>query len=378
MKVNLKNISESFDISQREILGENVYLINPKEMKHQWLPEEHILRSCILNEAGEIISLGFPKFFNLGENKEEDQKFFELMKENEVCSAEKLDGSLIIRSVYKNKIILRTRGSHNLGLFEDRVMSLIAEKYPILLDEKFEPNNNFLFEYVSPDNRIILKYSESRLVYLAKISMDGELTVGRKHSQYFQANYGFDIPRFYGSNSSSIDDICSIVEGLSGEEGVVVWCKDHLKKIKCKEYLRLHSLRFSLSRARLAKVAYASELRSEADCEKFLYDLGYDYEAVQMVLPVMLSIMNEFFDRRQDILSNFESLKSENIPPSRKQAAIFLREKYPKYFDIFIYYVTGDMARFNRMIEARVLDCSPPLLEEFKREAVEIIERLRK
>jgi hypothetical protein len=76
----------------------------------------------------------------------------------------KEDGSLIIRSVWKGTVILRTRGHHELGNFEPLVLPLIEERFPRLLDPSLHPELDIHLEFVSPSARIVVAYNEPEMI----------------------------------------------------------------------------------------------------------------------------------------------------------------------------------------------------------------------
>ena len=88
--------------------NETVWLVQPQSIGCKWRQDNKFFRSVVVNEDGEIVSMGFSKFTNYGENPEH----FPTPDSLKGCVClEKIDGSLLIVSKYKGNFILRTRGT---------------------------------------------------------------------------------------------------------------------------------------------------------------------------------------------------------------------------------------------------------------------------
>src|ERR1039458_3678520 len=130
----------------RQIKGPYGTLVLPSSNKQTWQIDERVFRSLILDDKGQIISSGFPKFANLNERGFTDH--FEDLKTalthgKDIWLTEKVDGSLIIRSVVAGQIIWRTRGAWGLGQFEEPVMAQVAQ-HSELSDPEFMPGHSLL------------------------------------------------------------------------------------------------------------------------------------------------------------------------------------------------------------------------------------------
>jgi hypothetical protein len=83
-------------------------LVNPVDMGCQWDSSNLIFRSSVWDSEGNLVSAGFKKFFNLFE-KPELSPGVEELSDAEII--EKIDGSCLIISRYKDRLIIRTRGT---------------------------------------------------------------------------------------------------------------------------------------------------------------------------------------------------------------------------------------------------------------------------
>ena len=89
-------------------------LVIPRKDKFRWDEAELHLRSLVLDAHGHVVSAGFPKFFNLGENPAHDHSLSRAMAGGTVEFPEKIDGSLIVADRIRGVARLRTRGRRDL------------------------------------------------------------------------------------------------------------------------------------------------------------------------------------------------------------------------------------------------------------------------
>jgi len=240
-----------------------------------------------------------------------------------------MDGSLIIRSIIKGCVNFRTRGSHILADgFEVPVMSLVKEKYPALLDSNLFTGKSLLFEYTSPDNRIVLEYSEAKLTSLGWMNLyddklpDFEGTISA--SQEISSLTGVEAVSF-SDLSYEINSLKDEVSGWRGREGVVAWCDNgaFLVKIKAEEYLKIHRLKYQMTEDRVRKMAWFGNWTSIEDMKKHFYKRGLDWETINFVIP----LMEKYFVDKAQVEQEFVSLqklifenKIDSLPTKGRQA----------------------------------------------------------
>lgn len=302
--VNRAEISlEDFNLSEKD--GRT--LITPVKSKHTWAPNELHLRSLLLDADGYVLSSGFCKFVNIGEIPDHDFSLLEAMKGNgSVTYSAKEDGSLVIASLIDGQPHYRTRGSHNLGIFEEPVMSLVYDKYPMVEvvlkhfgDNPRKVPMSFLFEYTAPTNQIVLKYGEPDLHFLGVMRLD-TLHLSRVDISKFSAiaNAGGEGKRFFPKAAVFHDlpknpaDLIKEVRSWVGKEGIVARIvlpeqdpvTGPVRLLKCKSdlYVKLHSLRFRLG-GKVGKLAFLLGIESLAEAPAKLETLGIDFEAQQFI-----------------------------------------------------------------------------------------------
>jgi hypothetical protein len=248
MKIKFTDIDEEmFRMDEHVLNGELVYLIQPKLMGCKWTQENKIFRSSLWNHEGELISAGFPKFTNFGENPE---NFPVPTSLKNTTIVEKMDGSLLCVSKYKGNVILRTRGTVDASKLENgHELELFKEEYgpKILNDVSQTWEHSYLFEWTSPLQRIVISYGD-----IPKWTLIGIV----KHEDYSLFTQGeLDNVAFACQSTrpetytfSTVEDLLSNVEEWKGKEGVVIYSKNGQTLHKCKaaEYLIKHRLKDAL------------------------------------------------------------------------------------------------------------------------------------
>ncbi len=259
--------------------------IHPKHTKWDWSEEELSLRSVAVDQRGLVVSCGWPKFFNMGERPINDAALeAALSSGEEVFFTEKLDGTLIIRSVLPDgRVIFRTRGAWDGGKFGALARSIASARYPALLDPTLMPEWSLLFEYVGPANLIVIAYSQEDLWFLGAIRhADGHL-MPVSQAQAFASEQRLhlvplvELPR-------DLQGLQQAVRVWDDREGVVVRLHrgQLLIKLKSARYLAQHAMRANMSYTLIVEYARSAAVTTEEELEAGLRELGYDYELCQI------------------------------------------------------------------------------------------------
>ncbi|HEX6779106.1 MAG TPA: RNA ligase [Ktedonobacterales bacterium] len=292
---------------------EDYIFIHPKHTKWDWNQEELRLRSVAVDRQGHVVSSGFPKFFNAGERPADDTKLeTALSNGEEVFFTEKLDGTLMIRSVLPDgRVTFRTRGTWNGGDFAPVAFGLSVKRYPVLLEPTFMPAWSLLFEYVGPENLIVIAYSEPELHFLGAIRHDDLHLMPVEQIQEFASEHGLraaplvELPR-------DLKGLQQTVREWDDREGVVARLHrgQLLIKVKSARYLALHAMRANLSYDLIAEYACGADVRSEEDLEAGLRELGYDYELLQTAKSLFRTYLEQV-TRSEDALATAQWLHAE-------------------------------------------------------------------
>jgi len=384
MYINFDEVSrEDFDISERELDGYGkVFLIKPCFGKHIWTSEDRHLRSLLCSPDGRVISSGFGKFHNYSEHSELDLITQQQILAGNAWFAEKMDGSLLIRSVLSNgKVHFRTRGSHTLGEgFKEPIEALILNKYPNLMDPTRDARYSILFEYTSPDNLIVIQYEDIKLTVLGMMDLSAdpaEFVSSPELVRQLEADYGVPAVSFYNLKGGA-EEVIEQIKGWKGREGVVVWCqlpdgKMHLTKIKASEYIRIHSLKFQLTSEKVKQICWYKDIDTLDKLKEEFHRLGVDWEAISFVEP----IFDEYAQRKAEVTAEvtefIKQILDEKVEElgSRKLKALKLKEMAGSnraLFSVGMQYILGnkDLGPF---IDSITLGISIKRIKNFRKEA---------
>ena len=269
----------------------DAWLIIPSDRKRYWTIEERFFRSMLLSREGKVLSTGFPKFANLGEGGFEDHhedllQAFKLRRP--ITVTEKIDGTLIIRSVIEGRVHLRTRGSWSLGRFQAPVLEQF-KKYPRLQDPTYRSGESLLFEFTSssPKLRVVLAHRQDGLTLLASVSHSNLKRIDGNGLATISREVGVAMAPSV-SLSGPLSTWKKEVGSWDGREGVVIGlASGALIKLKADSYLALHRLTTSFSVRQVKRLIIGRKLYDKAAFEKFLKKAGADWETVVSLEPLI-------------------------------------------------------------------------------------------
>lgn len=312
MKIDLDKVDRTqFMVHEHSLNGEIIHLIQPQHIGTQWRQDNKHLRSVVVNYEGEIISAGLPKFTNYSENPEH----FPVPTSLRNCTVvNKLDGSLLIVSKYKNQFILRTRGTVDASVLANGseleiFKNTILKKISVDLMETW--NYSLLFEWLSPLNVIVLRYSDEP---------DWQLIGAVNHTDYSLFSQTevdeyakmFDLKRPEKFTFNDISDMLQIVDKWQDREGVCLYSKNDqvIHKIKASKYLLLHHLKSELSN--IEKVLDVWLEQGMPDYNTFYNYIftTFDYELAEQVKGMISRIadgkkeVNKIVDGMNDFVNN--------------------------------------------------------------------------
>lgn len=326
MKIDIQKVDlTQFMVHEHSLNGEIVHLIQPQHIGTKWHQDNKHMRSVVVNYDGEVISAGFPKFTNWGENPDH----FPVPNSLKHCTiVEKLDGSLLIVSKYNGQYILRTRGTvdastlangHELEIFKSTILAKLA-------DNNDTWDYSVLFEWLSPINKIVLNYGDEPSWRL--IGFINHINYSLAQQDMLDAmakKYGFDRPPTY--TFSSVEDLLKDVDQWRGKEGVVVYSKNDqmLHKVKGAWYLALHHMKSELSN--IEKIIDVWLEQGMPDYQTFYSYIftTFDYELAEQCrgmisricdakkeVDLIVSGMNEFVNNRLKTLPT-RKLQAEQV-----------------------------------------------------------------
>lgn len=255
---------DEFKIFRREgfltvnymVSNEETFPSPVKSREHSILREIRGLKFC--EKSGEILQRPFHKFFNL--NEKEETKIENIDFDEPHTVLEKLDGSMVAPIIIDDCLRLTTKaGITDVSMQAEAFMAknpIISEYCREIVSHGYTP----IFEYISPDNRIVINYEEEDMVllairniltgeYLPRYVMEGDLPEE------------MSIVKEHKVNGKSIQEIKDIVSKSQSEEGVILRFHDgHMLKVKSEWYCRLHRMKELMSNEKnLLKIILAQE-----------------------------------------------------------------------------------------------------------------------
>jgi hypothetical protein len=216
--------------------------------------KDPIVRECrglvLEKDTWKVVARSFNRFYNWGEFPEEEHLFD---WKNATCD-EKIDGSMIILYHYNGTWRVNTRFSWAdsivgdgpytwTQLFEIAMGKTLQEVGDILIAEN---NRSYVFELVSPYNKVVRWYPKPKLYLLGEFRLDVD------HDEYHDAGLALhaafldvDRPnRYILNNIRAIKKYLRELEANDPtNEGVVINDGIHYWKLKNEKYLVLHKMR---------------------------------------------------------------------------------------------------------------------------------------
>jgi hypothetical protein len=250
MKIDLSAIdTEQFMVHSHVVAGQTLFLVQPQHIGAKFTQANKHLRSSVWDSDGNLVSAGFPKFVNWGENPD---NFPVPTSLKNTTIMEKLDGSLLIVSKYKGQFILRTRGTvdasklnngHELELFKQKHSKVfefqsLFETWPFSL----------LFEWTTPENSIVIRYGDApKWTLVGAVYHDNYKLWTQDWLDGVAKVIDCERPATY--NFPSVESLLSDVEQWKGKEGVCIYSNDGqtIHKVKGLWYLALHRMKEALS-----------------------------------------------------------------------------------------------------------------------------------
>lgn len=336
MRVDLQFIDrEQFIVRDCVIAGDECALIFPSNIAIDWTPDNLHLRSLIvLKSDGRIISRGHNKWFNHGEKPSlyPDPSSF-----NDWRISTKYDGSLIIVSMHRNELIVRTRGTSTVDIYETgaEVRRLLADfgadKWLDLRDPLH--SNSLLFEHCTPSNKIVIAYEKPFLTLLDVIAHDESGYWSAKQVDQMALCLGCGRPETH--SFSSLAEITETLKTLRGIEGYVLAYNDNRNRIKCKaeDYLLRHRMKSAMASLDHVMDYWFSLSPRPATLEEFFVKVesSFDHEVAKTAAPHMCKVLYAA-DQVERGLNMTRYLVEPLKTLSRRDAALDIQARHVKAY----------------------------------------------
>ncbi len=283
---------------------ENIKVCNYTEQtqfERAWDETTMMCRGLILDtEKNKIIARPFSKFFNYAEHINNGKNI-----PNEIPTiTDKIDGSLIIHSKINGKDCFSTRGS----FVSDQAIWATNWWNENIKSDYYANGYTHLFEVVFPQNKIVVQYDFSGLVYLGSVNNETGKTV------FFDMPAPIRTVKKIGNT-----DLSKLLEmDKENEEGFVIHfpISDLRLKIKFPQYVKLHKIITQLS---------------EIGIWQILKDGGNMKEIIKEVPDEMFSWINsvvtELTDKYSEIEKNCKEITAHaKTLTTRKEQALYIKQ----------------------------------------------------
>lgn len=261
-----------------------------------WTPRNVWWRSRVETTNGDLVSQGFGKFFNLGQGPSGLNVSLDdvasAVERGDAFATLKLDGSLLIRSIHKGRVYLRTRGSFGYEHLENAFeVEEFKNKHPILFDPKWAENYSILLEWVSPNNTIVLKYAEPALNVIGAVDHRAMSYVRLRELEAFAYLINAPLIEFFPLTTKGWIDLYADLEHNKVIEGYVIRINNEqtLVKVKCAHYLTKHALKSNLTSEKLADMYFQY---GRPNFSEFIHKFGeaFDEETAMWAMPAISSL----------------------------------------------------------------------------------------
>jgi len=279
--------------------------------------------------------LMLPKFFNL--NQVETTQYSKIKDKKIYNISIKEDGSLIAFMMLPNKkLVCKTicGFSNEQSLSAMEIINNNKEHIKWIL-KLLENNLTPLFEYVSRDNRIVLKYLESQIRFIGlRDNISGD---------FIPASYVEQIPSLINiikSEKQNLDELIEKSKIEENKEGWVVMFEDGmLLKIKTLWYFNNHFLRTeNIFREDFIIENYYKQTLDDIICQLNTTD---DSDALEFINNVIISINNYSNYIEESVIKLFNIWKTEFKDSFSDFAIKYKKEphfEFVKFFENKQYY----------------------------------------
>lgn len=209
------------------------------------IPKGIMRRECrgiIFYPDGRLMSRPFHKFFNVGEREETLLHNIDLSRPHTIM--EKMDGSMIRPLSINGKLRLGTKmgvtdtsEAAECWLHDHPNREVLEDWLRVSLIQEWTP----LFEFIAPENRIVIEYDKPDLVLLA-IRKNSTGDYAPRSNLDCESDNWTIVPE-YGSIKGSLDEYVARQREKEGREGDIIAVGNMRYKIKNDWYIRIHEVK---------------------------------------------------------------------------------------------------------------------------------------
>jgi len=260
----LQSLEQNFAIKHnRHQKFPNLVLLKYNQIESDFsIPMVRECRGVILDEDNnwKVISRGFDKFFNASEQLAAEIDWFTARVQ------EKLDGSLCCLFHYKNEWLVATSGMADASGQVNGFNFTFAELFWKVFKEKGYSTENcspywtYLFELMTPYNRVVVQHSNSSLKLITCKGKEGDEWNFSEDFPFFSNLNGFEIVKSFPlTNLQEIINSFENINPLEQEGYVVVDGNFNRIKVKHPGYIALHHAKDSFGPKEFVRIIRMGE-----------------------------------------------------------------------------------------------------------------------
>lgn len=325
--------NENFNFRDCIIGGDDCVLIIPKNITCKWEKDTLMFRSIIIRKCdGLVVSRGFNRFFNWGEQPDLDK-----FPDGPFEVREKKDGSLLILGYHNYELIARTRGTANLDSMENGdELEFLKTKYPkLILGVKFNPDYSILCEWQTRTNIIVINEVEEPTLTLVGV-INNETGVLLQQKILDSLAEAWEVPRPIKYHYNTIAECLQDVKMWVGKEGIVSYSEDgqKLRKGKGDWYCEVHKLATGMRGIGNVIDLFMVSPKFTKYSEFYAYvETSVDFEVAEKIKDDILKVVTSYCK----VLENINTIKCvvdqvRGDSFSRKDQALTIIQNYPLGF----------------------------------------------
>lgn len=301
-------------------------------------------------ETNKIVAYAFDKFFNLNESEETNIKTVRqlLSRANAVSIMDKLDGTLVSTTQYKNDLLVTTNGEFN-NEFIDISKDLIKSKYPEL-NKKTNPNYTYIFELIHPCSRVVVDYNnEEKLILTSIRDLKDNRLLTYEECKVEANRLGLEIVTMFEDESfDTIIEKASTLKNCNREGWVlriITDSEDILIKLKLDDYSALHKTVLSDIKPIQVFELIQKELLDDVIAKT---DNKYKKQRILSISEEILNLLSQVEDSlieqinriiitfnidREEILNALKNKDNIEVLNKRIELVKYINKNFNKYYD---------------------------------------------
>lgn len=201
-------------------------------------------------ETGKLVSRPFHKFFNVGET--EHLTFEHLGFHREHVVMDKMDGSMLRPIPTPFGLRWGTKmGITDVGNLAETWIEQ-HDKYRKFALRMMAAGRTPIFEFVSPENRIVARYAEPNMVLLAVRHNTAGTYMSSDTMRVLAEEYGIPVVKHFDPVEGDPETYFELIRASDDlDEGIVIaWSNGHRAKAKTDQYTTLHKIKEKASTER--------------------------------------------------------------------------------------------------------------------------------